>query len=128
MPAAVLIVIVLGAIAVDLSIVQLSEREVATAAAGAANDAVTYGLDETTLRSDGAYVLDQGRVEQAVRLSIASGDLGDEVDRVDVTITGPESVEVTLTLDVDYVFAKAIPGGPDRTTVEATARATAERD
>jgi hypothetical protein len=128
MPAAMLIVIVLGAIAVDLSVVQLSQREVAAAASGAANDAVTYGLDEAALRAGGAYALDPERVQRAVDLSVASGDLADEIDSVTVTPTGPDTAEVTLTMDVDYIFAKALPGGPDHTTVKATARATAERE
>ena len=61
MPAAVLIVMVLGAIAVDLTAVRLGQRELIAAAGDAANDAVTVGLDEAALRSGQGYRLDPDR-------------------------------------------------------------------
>jgi hypothetical protein len=127
MPAAVLIVIVLGAIAVDLSVVQLADRELTAAAAGAANDAVTYGLDEELLRRDGIYRLDPARVDEAVRRSLLAGDVGDEVTTLDITQPDAESVTVTVSMPVDRVFAKGIPGAAPSTTVTARATATVER-
>jgi Flp pilus assembly protein TadG len=127
MPAAMLVVIILGAIAVDLSVVHLARRELSAGAAGAANDAVTYGLDESALRTDGSYELDAGRVEEAVRQSLAGSDVGDEVDEVAVTQLGVDQVQVTLSMSVDYLFARGIPGGPDRTEVTASATATVVR-
>lgn len=127
MPSAVLIVLLLGAVAVDLGRVHLAERELTAAAEGAANDAVTYGLDESRLRADGEYVLDPTRVEQAARTSLAAGDVGDELTGFDVRLLGPGTVEITVTATVAYLFAPSIPGAPDATVVEATVRATAER-
>ena len=37
----------------------------------------------------------------------------------------PDTVEVRVVVAVDYVFAKAIPGAADGTTVEASAVAVA---
>ena len=38
---------------------------------------------------------------------------------------GADAVEVRITMNVDYVFARAIPGTSDGTTVEAGATALA---
>lgn len=126
MPAAVVVVLVLGAIAVDLSVVHLGKRELVDAASAAANDAVTYGLDETALRNEGAYRLDPGRVRAAVHQSLAGSGVAGELTGIDVQPVGADGVEVTLTMTVEYVFAKALPG-PSSTTVEATATATVAR-
>lgn len=126
MPAAVLVVLVLGAIAFDLSVVHLGERELVDAASAAANDAVTYGLDESALRNEGLYRLDPDRVREAVHQSLAGSGVVDELTSVDVQPVGADGVEVTLTMTVEYVFAKALPG-PSSTTVEASATASVER-
>jgi hypothetical protein len=136
MPAGVLVVLILGSMAVDLSVVHLGEREVAGAAAGAANDAVTYGIDEAAVYGAGTYALDPGRVSEAVAISLAA----QERSGTDLRLSGPprltdtdgdgftDTVSITVRMEVDYVFAGALPRAPDGTTVEATATATARRD
>ncbi|CAN5280704.1 hypothetical protein BH18ACT4_BH18ACT4_02480 [soil metagenome] len=126
MPAAVLIVVILGAIPVALSVAYLGRRELAAAAAAAANDAVTYGVDDATVRAGGGYHLDPDRVRQAVLASLAGRDIDVAVNPPVVEIIGPGTVRVTLTGQVDYIFAPAIPGGPQSATVAATASADAE--
>jgi hypothetical protein len=125
MPAAVLVVVVLGSIAVDLSIAYLGRRELAAAAASAANDAVTYGVDEAAYRRDGTYVLDPARVSRAVSDAVAAQRPPVHDLRIDVAIAGSE-VTVTLSASVTYVFAGAIPGAPDGTRVVALATAVAQ--
>ena len=128
MPAAVLVVLVLGAIAVDLSLVHLARRELVVAAGAAANDAVTYGLDEDAWRRGEGYSLDPTRVDDAVNRSLAArGLLPRLVTPPVVRATGPDEVTVELAEPVDYLFAKALPGGPHRTVVRATATATVAR-
>jgi hypothetical protein len=126
MPAGVLIVFVLAAITVDLSLVHLARKELVNAASAAANDAATHGLSEQSLRGDGAYRLDGRRVEHAVLESLAARGLLDRLDgSPQVVVTGPNTVSVTLTLEVDYLFAKALPGERSA-TVRATATAVTE--
>jgi hypothetical protein len=128
MPAAILVVIVLGSIAVDFSIAFLGERELASLAAAAANDATTAGVDLERLRDDGTFVLDEDRVLAVVRSTI--GGSSTEVDLeppvVELTfVDGEPAVRVTLRGTVDYIFARAIPGAPEQAEVEATAIAVA---
>jgi len=126
MPVAVLIVLLLGAIAVDLSVVHLRRQQAIEAAASAANDAVTFGLDESALRSGRGYHLDPARVRQVVDRSIdAQGLTDDLVGPPVVTEPTPTSVHVEITLRADYVFARSLPGAPHSTIVRGAATATA---
>jgi hypothetical protein len=128
MPAAVLIVLLLGAIAVDLTVIHLDQRTGISAAGSAANDAVTYGLDQAALRRGDGYRLDPDRVQQAVYDSLdAQGVTDDLAAPPRITITAPDTVTVALDLRADYIFARALPHGPRSTTIHATATATADR-
>jgi hypothetical protein len=133
MPAAVLVVIILGAIAVDLSIVHLGEREASAAASAAVNDAVTEGVDQDRLYATGAYALDPGAVAETIRVSLAAQE---QSGRDLEVVAGPtltdsdgdgatDTVTIRVRMTVDYLFARSIPGAPEHTTVEAEATATA---
>ena len=121
MPAGVLIVLLLGSIAVDFSIVFMAERELVSAAAAAANDAATAGVDQEILRATGTFVLDPVEVERVVEQSLAArtSRLLDGADW-DVTVSDGE-VRVTVVTRAPYLFAKVIPGAPDDAAVAATA-------
>jgi hypothetical protein len=128
MPAAVLVMIVLGSIAVDFAIAFLGERELASLASAAANDAATAAYDAERFREDGTFVLDIDRAEQIVATTIGASSTEVDLETPDVesvTIDGEPGIRVTLRGTVGYVFAKAIPGLPNRTEVEATAVAVA---
>jgi hypothetical protein len=127
MPAAVLIVLLLGAIAVDLTVIHLDQRAGISAAGSAANDAVTYGLDQAALRRGDGYHLDPDRVQRAVLDSIDAQGLTDDLAAAPhITITAPDTVTVTLDLYADHIFARALPRGPRTTVIHATATATAQ--
>jgi hypothetical protein len=123
MPASVFVVLVLAAITVDLSMVHLGRREGLAAAESAANDAVTFGLDEAAYRRGEGYHLDLGRARTAVERSVSVQFSGDEqVSAPQVAIDGTR-VTVTVTIRIDYLFARALPGGPRHTTVTAVGSA-----
>ena len=130
MPAAVLVFVVLGAIAVDFAVAFLGEREVSNAAAAAANDAAGAAPDRDRFYTDGAIRLDPRVADRVGRTAVAAAGL-DDLDDVEVRVeVGAEAPVVTVTVSarVRYVFAKALPGGPDGVRVEASATATAEED
>lgn len=129
MPAAILIVILLGSIAVDFAIVFLGEREAASLASAAANDAATAALDQATFRETGEFHLDHALARDVIdaTLDASSSELHDiRVVEVEFpVIDGTEGVRVTVRGRVDYVFAKAIPGAADSIEVDASATAVA---
>ncbi len=124
MPAAVLIVILLGSIAVDFAVVFLAQRDLGTAASAAANDAATYGLDEAAYRRGDGYQFRQDQVATAVRAVLQSRGLCDNRITTTVRVDGI-TVIVAMERPVDYIFAKAIPGVNHSTRVAATERARA---
>ena len=125
MPAGVLVVLLLGAIAFDLSLVFLRQRQASSVAADVANDLATVALDVPTFRGTGTFELDPDRADELGRSLLDSSDLADDLVSATVTVSGGDTVTVTVEVAVDYVFAKAIPGAADGTTVTASATAVA---
>lgn len=129
MPAAVLVVLLLAAIAVDGAIAFLGERELADLTAAAANDAAVGALREEEFYRCGALVLDAGRAEDIARTVVAARS------RDAVTITairatlgraeGVPTVEVRATGTVDLIFSPTVPGVSGTRRVSAVSVAEA---
>ena len=121
-PAAALIMIVLGAIVIDVSLSQVRARELELAAASAANDALG-ALDVQNLRATGQVRFDPVLAEAIVTESVAMGPLPNASVR-SISITGIDGetpqIAVTLTLVVDLVMSPALPGGIGSTTITRT--------
>lgn len=122
MPAAVLILIVLGALAVDFTAVHLRQRELENAADAAANDAAAAAVDQTVLRSTGEVVLDPTLARQVIAASVGTRNL--EGAAISDASTNENQVSVTLTMEVEYIFGKAL--GLSGTQVTATGAALLE--
>lgn len=125
LPAGVLVVLVLASITVDMALVQMRQRQAFDLAASAANDAVTAGVDQGSVRA-GTYALDPAATEASVERSVAASRLAPHLAAAPEVVVTPDTVEVTITLVADYLFAGVVPGAGDGTTVTATASATAE--
>lgn len=115
-PVGLVIVVLLGAIAVDLGNVWLQQRRLADAADAAANDAVTFGIDQGALRSNGRLVLDPVRVRRSVARSVRAHGLATTTRAPSVSIgadaTGDPTVEVRLDGEVGLIFGRLVrPGG-----------------
>ena len=123
-PTATLVMLVLGALAVDVAVVHLGHRQAVAAASAAANDAAAYGLDPAALQRGEGPVLDPVRVRRAADAALA-GEQALDPDATPVVQIDGTTVTVTVQLEVPYVFAQGIPGSPDGTTVRATASADA---
>ena len=129
MPAAVLVLIMLAAIAFDYSHLYLARRDLASLADAAANNAVTYGVDQASIRRGDGYALDPDLVQRSVIASIEvhSSDLH-LVGEPTVELLTPTEVRVTLVARIDYVFTKAVPGARDSETVRVTSIADARAE
>ena len=127
MPVGVLIVLVLGAIAVDLTVVHLASAQATDAASSAASDAVTVGLDQELARTDGTYVVDPQRATAAAWRAVQARRLPHDVLDVAVTVgPAPDRVTVRVTVAVAPIFGSALPGS-DGHVVSGEASATAVR-
>ncbi len=119
MPAAVLVLLVLGALSVDRAVAFGAQRDLVATAEAAANDAAGLGLSVQDLRDRGALSYDPDRIDRAVRKAAARAD-------GDVTATWARQgnvVIVRLRRRVPLVFAPAIPGAAHEVVVTATATA-----
>lgn len=128
MPAAALVFVVLGALAVDSAVAYLGEREVSNVASSVANDAATEGLDLDRYYATGELVLMRERVEavaEAARSREAGGHLRGV--QIDVELVGADRVLVRVRARVRSLFERALPNGLDEREVDATAEATAQR-
>ena len=124
-PAAVLIVVFLASLSVDSALVFLGQRELANAAAAAANDAAaalavdgyfeagTYRLDDEGIARFGKVAIDFRRHDRV-------SDVVVQFERVDQT-----HVRVSLSGSVHLIFRKAIPGTADTVSIRASAIAVA---
>lgn len=125
-PAGVLVLIVLGAIAIDSAVVMLAQRDLQNRAAAIANDAATISLDDGVFYGDGEVRLSPERARTYASASFATRNKPDHYRDWGADVrTTDRSVHVHAWADVTYVFLKALPGMPDHTRVEATSTATA---
>jgi hypothetical protein len=125
MPVGVLILLVLGAIAVDFAVVYTAQREVANLTAGLANDAAG-AVDEEAFFTTGEYRIDRGRATQVVQQVV--GSRPDDTLRVTcptVALEQADVVRVACVGTIDLVFSQALPGGVSPYTVRASSTARA---
>lgn len=119
MPAAVLIVLLLGAIAVDSAIVYLGQRQAYNVAFDAANDAAGAGFDADVARNKGAIVYDPVRVDAVATDAVAASSVRD-LRLVSTTIDG-DTVAVTVEIEIDHLFVQAF-GRDANEPIRMTAR------
>ena len=130
-----LIVLVLAAITVDSSIAFLAQRELANATAAAANDAAGRAVDGRAFYQGDHIELDAGAVEavasERVRLAIDESRHRGLVVSVSASPPFgpgcPWTVRVSASSRVPYLFARALPAGPDEASVRATSVAGPEQ-
>ena len=124
-PAGVLVVVLLGAVAVDLSAAHLAQRRLVQVTERAADDAAGM-LDRDALRSGGPVRTNRGQATELARMHLASLDVpGLERRGVDVAVS-PDGTQVSVRsgATVRRLFGRGLPGvSPTyRITAQATAR------
>ena len=117
-PAALLAMVVLGAMVIDVGYTTVRGRELQAVAASAANDSLA-ALDEQVLRTNGTVELNQTKARQIVAAAIARGPLP-QARIVNVGIDGL-NITVSLQLDVELVMAPAL-GNLNQITLTRTAQ------
>lgn len=123
MPAAVLILVLLGAVAVDRAVVFGAQRELVASAEAAANDGAAAGVHLEDLRNRGRLRLDPVRIDRVVR---AAARTVEDLVAVRWDLDGTTLV-VRLERRVGLVFAKGVPGAARTVVVRAVARAELRR-
>lgn len=134
-PAAVLVLVILGALAVDFSIVYLGEREAADLAAALANDAAS-ALDEGAFyggadAGGGEFRIHERRAAALIAARVDAREREDDrfevVGQPTLSRVGATRLRVTVQAEIPLVFSRALPGAPRVATVEASAEVDAVR-
>lgn len=122
-PAGFLVLILLGALAVDSAVSYQRQHQLHDALTAAVNDAVSAGLNNSSFYRGGKVSLDETAVAAVVCRSMAAQDLPALHGlRLALAVTG-DSVRLRGQAAVDPVFGRAVPGFGDR-RVSSTADAT----
>jgi hypothetical protein len=126
-PAAVLVLVLLGAICVDSAVIVLAQRDLSNRTAAIANDAAALAVSDAAFyERTGSVALDESKADALVAVSFAddrrSG--GFRSWAAEASVDGRE-VTVVATAEVGLIFASAIPGVAATTTVRARSVATA---
>lgn len=127
-PAAVLVLVVLAAIAIDSAIVVLAQRDLLNRTAAAANDVAGFAVSEEKFYSspDGRVELDQERTGAFVDLVFSEERRPANYEAWSGRgVTDGRQVVVEATARVRYLFAPAVPGVARTATVTARSTATA---
>jgi len=124
-PAAILILFLLGSIAVDAAVLHLRQRELVTAAQGAAQDAATYAVDEAALRR-GEWRLDPARAERAATDALEVAGTATSLEGPPLVIVDGDRVTVVLRARAEVVFG-TLGGGDPSEPITARASAAATR-
>ncbi len=127
-PTMLLVLIALGGIAIDMSLVHAAHRAVHRTTSAAADDAAGM-LDTSLLQRTGELRIDPEAARRVVAAEFAEARLpGDLVGTPSVVVDpSGSSVSVTVDVDVERVMLRAIPGQPDSERLRVTAMARLER-
>jgi uncharacterized membrane protein len=125
-PALVLVVLILGAIAVDSAVAYLGHRELQDFSTSVAQQVATATLSQASFYENGGAVeIDETKaaaiISQAVQAQNATGGLT-HLTVAPPTFPDPQTVVIRATATVDNVFAPAV-GGHATTTITAEASA-----
>ena len=120
LPAMVLVLLSLGAIAIDLSIVHSVHRDAHRVASAAADDAAAM-IDERQLQITGALVIDPAEAERVVRAHLSGAHLAGDLVGVEVQ-PSETTVDVRLTVDAPHVLLASFPGRDDATRLVVVSR------
>ena len=122
-PAGVLALLVLAAIAVDGAVVFLAQREVASAAAAAANDAATAVDESAFYGATGDVVIDAARAAGVAQAAVAARSIrGVRIDGAARVVVDGRRVCVEVAGHAPLVVGRALTG---HAGVAVSSRATA---
>ena len=124
-PAGFLVLILLGALAIDSAVAYLGQQQLRDALTAAANDAAGAAIDNTLFYRQGRVVIDSSEAQHVVCQSVEAQHFSQlHGVRVWVTTQGAD-ISVQGQATVDAVFGRAIPGFGTR-TVSARVDAVAD--
>lgn len=126
-PAAVLVLFLLGALTIDSAAAYLAQRQLSDAMAGAANDAATAALSDSAFYQRGQLIVDPTIAATVICQSVyATLDTRIHLTSLQLAVDG-RWVHLRATAAIRKIMLNAVPGEPPSSTVRAAAAAVALR-
>ena len=124
-PAGVLVLLVLAAIAIDSAAILLAQRELAHKTAAVANDIATLALDDDELYGTGRVAIDAGVAEEFVERAFAAPTQGVRSVQAAVEVSPDgRTISIEARAEVPWFFARVLPTADDVAVVEAVSTAS----
>jgi hypothetical protein len=124
-PAMMLVLIALAAVAIDLTAVHVAQRSLYRAASAAADDAAGM-LDARRIQLDGSLRVDCPAARRVIVARLRAADLPGPIVELTVTCTD-DVVELRTRVAVPHVFLGAVPGAPAVDDAPVSVRARVDR-
>ncbi len=127
-PAMLLVLMCLGGLAIDLSLLHGAHRSAHRVVSAAADDAAAM-IDTEHLQLTGELRIDPAAAQRVALAQVGTMTLpGRQVGpvRVEVDPQGT-TVTVSVAVEVAHVMLRALPGGPDRQRLDVVAHARLNR-
>ncbi len=120
-PVGVLVVMMLSAIAVDLSMVHSGQRDLQRVVHSAADDAAS-DIDIEHLRQTGEISIDLTAARRTVVDRVRGSNMAvDQIGAIRVEVgPRPNTLRVTVEATVRHIFGQAVPGAPEREQVSTS--------
>ncbi len=121
-PIALLIVMMLGAVTLEVGAMHLRQRQLHDLATTIANDAATVGFDVDEFRTSGTITIDGGAAQSVIGPSIAISQIPEARPAGFAVTSGAEPlVEVNLSLTHEFVLGQLIWGASTELTANGEA-------
>jgi hypothetical protein len=124
MPAAILIVVILGAMAVDSAITFVGQRELNAFTTSAADDVAARAIAPGPFYEDGRITIDARQAQDLVAVLASRPGSGLRNVHFSVDVDGP-TVTVRATAVIASLFSVGVPGMPTTRAVQSSSTATA---
>ncbi len=121
-PIGLLIVMMLGAVTLEVGALHLRQRQLHDLATTIANDAATVGFDIDEFRTTGNITIDAGGAQSVVGSSIALSDIPNaRAQGLSITQGAPPTIEIDLALTHEFVLGQLIWGASTELTASGQA-------
>ena len=124
-PAGVLVLLVLAAIAIDSAAILLAQRELANQTAAVANDITTLAIDDDELYGAGRVTIDADRAAHLVERAFTEPPQGARSVEAAIEVSPDgRTISIETRAEVPWFFARVLPNADDVAVVEALSTAS----
>ncbi len=121
-PIALLIVVIMGAVTLEVASLHLQQRRLDDLADSLANDAATIGFDVAEFRGTGNITIDMAQASTIIGPAIGASTLQSaSMTSMVVPAGAPDTIQINLVFDHEFVLGRSIFGASTQLTATGSA-------